>query len=161
MLRPLQAHVQPVARWFAIATFVVVAVKLIDEPGSNALSEPRQGLLIALGASAVLVASTMTVAAAPVRRKATVKHYTPPPAPDYAPDGDVRPAAVLVLGAADAAQAVLQVGRVLDDLREAHDGDRVLERDLAVVDRLEERGRAPPCGGTPGCRARCRAGRAP
>jgi hypothetical protein len=91
MLRPLQAHVQPLARWFAIATFVVVAVKLIDEPGSNTLSEPRQGLLIALAASAVLVASTMTVAAAPVRRKATPKRYTPPPAPEYAPESSYGP----------------------------------------------------------------------
>ena len=88
---PLQAHVQPIARWFASGTFVVVAVKLIDEPGSNALSEPRQGLLIALGAAAVLVASTMTVAAAPSRKKTPPKQYTPPPVPEYAPDGTYGP----------------------------------------------------------------------
>src|SRR5215207_6349518 len=46
--------------------------------------------------------------------------------------------AASVLSAADAAQAVLQVGRVLDDLGEADDRDGVLERDLAVVDLLEE-----------------------
>ena len=44
----------------------------------------------------------------------------------------------LVLGAADAAQPVLEVRRVLDDLGEAHDRDRVLEPDLAAVDLLEE-----------------------
>jgi hypothetical protein len=86
-----QAHVQPIARWFAIGTFAVIAVKLIDEPGSNLYSEPRQGVLIALGAAAVLVASTMTVAAAPVRRKAQPKRYTPPPAPDYAPESSYGP----------------------------------------------------------------------
>src|SRR3954451_6775754 len=44
----------------------------------------------------------------------------------------------LVLRPADAAQAVLEVRRVLDDLGEAHDRDGVVERDLAVVDLLEE-----------------------
>ncbi len=88
---PWQAHLQPVARWFGIGTFLVVAVKLIDEPGANAMSEPRQGLLIALGAAAVLVASTMTVAAAPVRRKTAPKQYTPPPAPEYAPESTYGP----------------------------------------------------------------------
>ncbi len=43
-----------------------------------------------------------------------------------------------ILRAADAAQTVLEVRRVLDDLREAHDGDRVLEPDVAAVDLLEE-----------------------
>src|SRR3954451_2062000 len=43
-----------------------------------------------------------------------------------------------VLRAADAPQAVLQVRRVLHDLREAHHGDGVLERHLAAVDLLEE-----------------------
>jgi hypothetical protein len=88
---PWQAHVQPLARWFALGTFVVVAVKLVDEPGSNALSEPRQGLLIALGAAGVLVASTMTVAAAPSRKKTAPKRYTPPPAPEYAPESSYGP----------------------------------------------------------------------
>jgi hypothetical protein len=91
LVRPLQATVQPLARWFALGTFAVVAVKLIDEPGSNTYSEPRQGLLIALGAAAVLVASTMTVAAAPVRRKTAPKTYTPPPAPEYAPESSYGP----------------------------------------------------------------------
>ena len=57
-----------------------VVVKLIDEPGANGLSEPRHGVLIALASAAVLVASAMTVAAAPQRhRRAPVKTYTPPP----------------------------------------------------------------------------------
>src|SRR3954466_15904539 len=43
-----------------------------------------------------------------------------------------------VLRAAYAAEAILEVRRVLDDLRETDDGDRVVQRDLAVVDLLEE-----------------------
>jgi hypothetical protein len=91
IMPPWQAHVQPLARWFGMGTFTVVAVKLIDEPGSNALSEPRQGLLIALGAAAVLVASTMWVASAPPRRKTTPKAYKPIPPPEYAPDSSYGP----------------------------------------------------------------------
>jgi hypothetical protein len=91
LVQPLQIHVQPLARWFGLGTFAVVAVKLIDEPGANGLSEPRQGVFIALGAAAVLVASTMTVAAAPSRRKTAPKTYKPPPAPTYAPDSSYGP----------------------------------------------------------------------
>lgn len=90
-LPPLQVHVQALARWTSLATFGVVAVKLIDEPGANLLHEPRQGIFIALGASAVLVASTITVAAAPQRRRVPPKTYTPPPAPAYEPDSSYGP----------------------------------------------------------------------
>jgi hypothetical protein len=88
---PWQVHVQPLARWFALGTFAVVAVKLVDEPGANALSEPRQGLLIALGAATVLVASTMWVASAPPRRKGAPKAYKPIPPPEYAPESSYGP----------------------------------------------------------------------
>jgi hypothetical protein len=88
---PLQIQVQALARWTALATFAVIVVKLIDEPGSNALREPRQGVLVALGAAAVLVVSTMTVAAAPSRKRKPTKTYTPPPAPTYAPDSSYGP----------------------------------------------------------------------
>jgi hypothetical protein len=91
MVQPLQIHVQALARWTSLATFGVIAVKLIDEPGANALHEPRQGIMIALGAAAVLVASAMTIAAAPQRRRTSVKSYTPPPAPNYAPDSSYGP----------------------------------------------------------------------
>jgi hypothetical protein len=87
---PWQGQAQPLARWFALGAFAVVAVKLVDEPGANTLSEPRQGLLIALGAAAVLVASTMWVAAAP-RRKAAPKAYKPIPPPEYAPESSYGP----------------------------------------------------------------------
>jgi hypothetical protein len=91
LIPPLQVHVQALARWTGLATFVVVAVKLIDEPGANALNEPRHGAFVALAAAAVLVASSLTVAAAPRRRRVPVKTYTPPPAPAYKPDSSYGP----------------------------------------------------------------------
>ena len=81
MIPALQFHVQMLARWTSLAALGVIAVKLVDEPGANAAQEPRQGLLIALGSAAVLVASAMTVADAPVRRRAPVSRYVPPPPP--------------------------------------------------------------------------------
>ncbi|HZB77610.1 MAG TPA: hypothetical protein VE526_15370 [Solirubrobacteraceae bacterium] len=86
MVPLVQTHVQALARWTSLATFVVVVVKLIDEPGSNAAVEPRYGLLVALLAAGVLVASAMTVASAPSRRKTPVRSYTPPPAPEPVPE---------------------------------------------------------------------------
>jgi hypothetical protein len=88
---PLQMHVQALARWTSVATFGVIAVKLIDEPGANLLHEPRHGIFVALAASAVLVASTMTVAAAPQRRRTVAKTYKPPPVPVYEPDSSYGP----------------------------------------------------------------------
>ncbi len=87
----LQRHVQALARWTSMATFGVVLVKLFDEPGNNAAVEPRFGLLIALLASGVLVASAMTVAAAPARRRTEVKTYVPPPAPEALPESSWGP----------------------------------------------------------------------
>src|SRR5438067_622436 len=43
-----------------------------------------------------------------------------------------------VLRAAEPVDPVAQLGRVLDDLREAHDGHGVVRRDLAAIDLLEE-----------------------
>ena len=86
MVPTVQRHVQALARWTSLAAFGVVVVKLLDEPGVNANVEPRYGLLVALLASAVLLASAMTVAGAPSRRKQPVRTYTPPPAPEPVPD---------------------------------------------------------------------------
>jgi hypothetical protein len=91
IMPPWQQHLQPVARWFAIGTFSVVAVKLVDEPASPLMGEPRQGLLIALGCAAVLVASTMWVASAPAPRRTPPKAYKPIPPPEYAPDSSYGP----------------------------------------------------------------------
>ena len=87
----VQKHVQALARWTSLATFGVVLVKLFDEPGDNAVVEPRMGLLIALLASGVLVASAMTVASAPARRKKEVKTYVPPAAPEALPESSWGP----------------------------------------------------------------------
>jgi hypothetical protein len=91
MIPAVQMHVQALARWTGIATFGVVLVKLFDEPGANVGVEPRYGLLVALLAAGVLVASAMTVAAAPSRRKHVVRTYTPPPAPEHVPESSWGP----------------------------------------------------------------------
>jgi hypothetical protein len=91
LVQSLQVHMQPLARWSALATFGVIVVKLIDEPGGSGLSEPRHGTFIALAAAAVLVASSATVASAPSRRRTPPRTYAPPPAPDYTPDSSYGP----------------------------------------------------------------------
>ena len=87
----IQHHVQALARWTGLATFGVVLVKFFDEPGPNAAVEPRYGVLVALLSAAVLVASAMTVAAAPSRRKRELRTYVPPPAPEHAPESSWGP----------------------------------------------------------------------
>jgi hypothetical protein len=77
----LQQQLRPLARWGAVATVGVVLVALIDTPGTTAMAEPRHGLLLALAASLVLLASTWTVSAAPSRRRVATKAYVPPPPP--------------------------------------------------------------------------------
>jgi hypothetical protein len=77
----VQHQAQALARWVSLATLGVVVVKLVDEPGSNAISEPRYGVLMALAAALVLVGSTVTVAAAPARTRVARKTYTAPPPP--------------------------------------------------------------------------------
>jgi hypothetical protein len=87
LFRSLQRHVQPLARWSALATVGVVLLTLVHDPGTRAMAEARHGLLLGLGASIVLLASTWTVAAAPTRRRSEAKTYTPPPpAPVYDTD---------------------------------------------------------------------------
>jgi hypothetical protein len=84
----LQQQLQPLARWGALATVGVVLYTLVDQPGTGGMDEARQGALIALGASLVLLASASTVAAAPPSHRRTApKTYTPPPpAPVHDPD---------------------------------------------------------------------------
>jgi hypothetical protein len=91
LIPALQRHMQPLARWCALATLGVVLVKLVDGPNAAAMSEPRNGIFLALLASLVLVASTWTVAAAPSRKRVPPKSYTPPPAPAYDNDASYGP----------------------------------------------------------------------
>ena len=87
LVSSLQRHLQPVARWGALATVGVVLFALVKGPGTAPMAEPRHGLLLGLAASLVLLASTWTVAAAPTRRRVATKTYTPPPpAPVYDAD---------------------------------------------------------------------------
>ena len=88
MAASLQMRVQVLARWTALATLGVIVVKLFDEPGANSSTEPRQGLLIALGSALVLVASSMTVAAAPHRSREPVRRFVAPPPPLVPSDAD-------------------------------------------------------------------------
>jgi uncharacterized membrane protein (UPF0136 family) len=87
----LQRHLQPVTRWCAMAAVAVVLVKLVDGPDAAAMSQPRNGIFLALAASLVLLASTWTVAAAPSRKRVPPKSYTPPPAPVYDNDASYGP----------------------------------------------------------------------
>ena len=87
----IQLHVQALARWTGIATFLVILFKLADEPALPGGVEPRYGLLVALLSSGVLVASAMTVAGAPSRRKPPVRAYTPPPPPEPLPESSWGP----------------------------------------------------------------------
>jgi heme A synthase len=83
----LRQQTQPLARWSALATVGTVLLTLVDGPDTVAMAEPRHGLFLALAAALVLLAATWTVAAAPARRQAPRKTYTPPPpAPVYDPD---------------------------------------------------------------------------
>jgi hypothetical protein len=87
LIPALQQQLQPLARWGALATVGVITYCLLDGPGTTAMAEPRNGLLLALAASIVLLSSTATVASAPSRRKVATKPYVPPPpAPVYDPD---------------------------------------------------------------------------
>jgi hypothetical protein len=87
----LQRHVGMLARWGALATVGVVLVKLIDGPDGAAMSEPRQGVFLALAASLVLLGSAMTVAEAPSRRRTPPKSYAPASAPARDSDASYGP----------------------------------------------------------------------
>jgi hypothetical protein len=108
------------ARVAGVGVVALVAWKLLDHTG-----DLRHGALVAGGCAIVLLSSAFAVAAR--RTRSRMAPAEPAPAIDR-----------LVLRPAYAAQAVLEVGRVLDDLREAHDRHRVVEPDLAPVDLLEE-----------------------
>ena len=132
----LQQQLRPVARWGALATVGVILVKLVDTPDGRALQRapPRALPRARVSARARREHGDRRVGAlAPAQARAGLH---PAAAADVRRRRVVRAASVL--SAAHAAEAVLEVGRVLDDLREAHDRDRVLERDLAPVDLLHE-----------------------
>jgi hypothetical protein len=87
----IQVHVQALARWCALATVVVVFVKLVDPPGAAATAELRHGAFLAQASALVLLASAWTVAAAPARRREPPKPYAPPPPPAYERDASYGP----------------------------------------------------------------------
>jgi hypothetical protein len=89
----LHASFKPAARWAALATLGVVLFKLVDGPGTDAMSEPRHGLFIALGSALVLLASTATggVQGRSSRARLPTAFYTPPPAAVYDKDAVYEP----------------------------------------------------------------------
>jgi len=80
----LQVLGRDLARYGALAALAIVAWKLVDPPGSNAVFELRNGALVAGVFAIVLFTCASGVANAPLRRKAPQPTYqAPPPPPAY------------------------------------------------------------------------------
>jgi hypothetical protein len=80
----LQVLGRDLARWGSFATFAIVAWKLVDPPGDNAVWELRVGALLAAMFALVLFTCASGVANAPLRRKVPQRTYhAPPPPPAY------------------------------------------------------------------------------
>ena len=80
----LQALGRDFARYGSLAALAIVAWKLLDPPGDNAVLELRSGALIAGVFSVMLFVCASGVASAPMRRKVPQRTYqAPPPPPAY------------------------------------------------------------------------------
>ena len=77
----LQVLGRDLARYGSLATIAIVAWKLVDPPGDNALWELRVGSLLAAVFALVLFTCASGVANAPLRRKIPQRTYQPPPPP--------------------------------------------------------------------------------
>jgi hypothetical protein len=89
---PLQQLGRDLLRYAALATFAIVAWKLLDPPGNNEATELRNGALVCAGFALVLVTCGSAVAGAPLRRKAPKRSYhAPPPPPAYGSSGPSGP----------------------------------------------------------------------
>ena len=53
----------------ALATCALVALKFVDQPGANAVLEPRYGIFVALGLALVLLTTASGINARPLRRR--------------------------------------------------------------------------------------------
>ena len=85
LVASLQAAGRELLRYGTIGTAVMVIWKLVDTPGANSAMEPRIGALFGAGCAAILLATGVSAAAAPLRRKTPVSDYVapPPPTPAY------------------------------------------------------------------------------
>ena len=83
----LQVLGRDLTRYGSLAALAIVAWKLVDPPGSNAVLELRIGALIAGVFAIVLFTCASGVANAPLRRKAAPRstYQAPPPPPAYEP----------------------------------------------------------------------------
>ena len=77
----LQVLGRDLARYGSFAVFAIVAWKLVDPPGDNALWELRIGSLLAGLFALVLFTCASGVANAPLRRKVEQPKYQAPPPP--------------------------------------------------------------------------------
>ena len=84
----IQRHMQPLARWCALATVGVVLYALLEQPPSAAMAETRHGAFIELASALVLLASAWSVASGPARRRTAPRSYNPPQVPVPAPARD-------------------------------------------------------------------------
>jgi hypothetical protein len=84
----LQALGRDFARYGSLAALAIVAWKLVDPPGDNAVLELRSGALIAGVLSVMLFVCASGVASVPQRRKVPQRTFqAPPPPPAYGPTG--------------------------------------------------------------------------
>ena len=80
----LQVLGRDLTRYGSLAALAIVAWKLLDPPGDNALFELRSGALIAGIFGVMLFVCASGVANAPMRRKVPQRRYqAPPPPPAY------------------------------------------------------------------------------
>jgi hypothetical protein len=80
----LQVLGRDLTRYGSFAALAIVAWKLLDPPGDNAVLELRSGALIAGVFSIMLFVCASGVAGAPMRRKVVPPRYqAPPPPPAY------------------------------------------------------------------------------
>lgn len=77
----LQVLGRDLARYGSFATLAIVAWKLVDPPGDNAVWELRIGSLLAAVFALVLFTCAAGVANAPLRRKIAPPRYQAPPPP--------------------------------------------------------------------------------
>ncbi len=89
----LQSLGRDLLRYGSLATVGLIAWKLLDPPGDNAVLELRHGALISIAAALMLLTCGMATAAAPSRRRVAQPTFTAPapPPPVYGTSGSAPP----------------------------------------------------------------------
>jgi hypothetical protein len=81
MVPAIQRVVAGPLRYAGIAVAGIVAWRLVDPPGPNAVWELRHGALISLAGALVCGICAQTVGSAPSRKRTVTPRYVPPPPP--------------------------------------------------------------------------------